>query len=197
VIGLLQVDGQVQAPAALYRSRTDRRVTYAHSAFGVAPDGFPMIGWVVSDRRDRRRLRGYSRPEALRDGQPWRSRSALAGGPRLIHRGRIAVAARPERLASPGALPRTFVGFAVSRAGRRHLVLATASAFAYADAACFLQDYFRREYGIACEEATCLDGGPSSQLAYRAGRAIRSGLEAGTAVPTCVLVHYEGLKGGS
>lgn len=197
VIGLLQVDGRVQAPAALYRSRGDRRIIYAHSAFGVGADGRPLIDWVVSDRHNRRRLLCYARPEGLRDGRPWRSQSALAGGPRLIHRGRVAVAARAERLASPGALPRTFVGYAVSRHGARHLILATASAFAYADAAGFLQEYFRREYGVSCDEATCLDGGPSSQLAYRAGRAVRSGLETDTAVPTCVLVHDNRSKGGN
>jgi Phosphodiester glycosidase len=197
VIGLLQLDGRVQAPAALYRSRGNRRITYAHSAFGVGGDGRPLIDWVVSDRRDRRRLLCYPRPEGLHDGRPWGARSALAGGPRLIHQGRVAVAARAERLASPGALPRTFVGYAVSRKGARHLVLATASAFAYADAACFLREYFVREYGVACEEATCLDGGPSSQLAYRSGHAVRSGLETDTAVPTCVLVHYDRSKGGN
>lgn len=196
VIGLLQVEGRVVAPPAPYRSRTDRRVRYTHSVLGVDARGEPRIDWVAG-ARDAGRLLWFERPERLENGRPWRCRSAVAGGPRLIHRGRIAVAARAERLASPGARPRSFVGYAVSRAGRRHLVMATAGSFTYHDAAAFLATYFRREHGVACEEAMCLDGGASSQLAYRHGGRYRTPVPGGVSVPTCVLVHYRPVPGAA
>jgi exopolysaccharide biosynthesis protein len=125
----------------------------------------------------------------LDGGRPWPTRSSLAGGPRLISDGRVNVADRMERLASPRALPRSFIGYALSRSGRRHLVLATATAFTYQDAARFLEGYFRREYDLPCEEAMCLDGGPSSQLAYRVNGEVRPALKADVPAPTCILIH--------
>jgi hypothetical protein len=191
VIGLAQVEGKILSPAARYRSRGPRRVRYAHSALGLDARGRPRIDWVSASRRDARRLLCFDRPEDLTNGRPWATRSAVAGGPRLIHDGQVAVSARGERLASPGARSRSFVGYASPAHGRPRLVLATASALSYRDAADFLAAYFRQEHNIACEQAMCLDGGTSAQLAYRQGsRCIPAGPGA-LAVPTCVLVHDE------
>jgi hypothetical protein len=196
VIGLLQLDGRLYEPAALYRARPNRSVTYAHSAFGLSRDGRPMIDWVVSDRRDRRRLLRYERPERLRNGRPWPSASAIAGGPRLIHGGQVEVADRGERLVSPGELSRTFVAYSVRNPGKRRLVMGTATAMTYRDVAAYLSDYFRNEAGVVCEEAMCLDGGPSSQLSYRHGAQVHSSPGAGEPVPTCLLVHANVVRGG-
>jgi phosphodiester glycosidase len=191
VIGLAQVDGTLLAPAARYRSRGPRRVRYSHSALGIDPYGEPQIAWVGGSRRRARHLLCFDRPEAPQEERSWQTRSAVAGGPRLIRAGEVAVAAQAERLASPGLRARAFVGYAPARSGRRRVVLATAMAFTYRDAAEFLADYFRREYYTRCEEAMCLDGGTSAQLAYRqAGRCLSAGPGA-EAVPTCVLVHAE------
>jgi hypothetical protein len=188
VIGLLQLQGRVVAPAAHYRSRPDR-VRYAHSALGVDARGNPRIDWVVGARDESAGLLCFDRPERLEEGRPWPCRDAVAGGPRLIQTGRVAVAARAERLASPGKRPRSLVGYTLAR-GRRHLVLAAAAAFTYEDAAAFLAGYFRRQHGLPCGEAMCLDGGTSSQLAFRQGRRYRAPFPSTVSVPTCVLVHY-------
>ena len=115
---------------------------------------------------------------------------ALSGGPRLIHQGHPFVAARHERLVSAGALPRTFLGHSRARgAGGNRLLLCTASGMTYHEAAEFLMQYFRERYGVACDEGMCLDGGPSSQLAFRAGGEVSAAQGSGVTVPTCILIH--------
>jgi hypothetical protein len=197
VIGLAQVEGKVVAPAARYRSRGPRRIRYSPSTLGIDGRGEPQIAWVGGQsaanggRRTAGELLSFDRPEEPRAGRAWPMRSAVAGGPRLIHASEVAVSARAERLASPGPRARAFVGYAPAGNGRRRVVLATAAAFTYRDAADFLADYFQREYDVSCEEAMCLDGGTSAQLAYRrAGRCV-SGRPSTVAVPTCILVHAE------
>jgi hypothetical protein len=196
VIGLLKVNGVTYARAPVYRSHSDRSITYAHSTFGVVDGRWPLVGWVVSDPRSRARLRAYPRPERLTTGKLWQPDCALSGGPRLIHAGERFVAASDERLCSVGALPRTFLGYSRGREGSgRRLVLVTASAMTYGEAADFLLDYFRKRHGVACEEGMCLDGGPSSQLAYRCGTQMVTAHAESVTVPTCVLIHDQNSSG--
>jgi Phosphodiester glycosidase len=190
VIGLLKVDGVTYARAPVYRSHADRSITYAHSTFGVLDGRLPLVGWVVSDPRSRARLRAFPHPEGLSAGRLWQPDDALSGGPRLIHEGRRFVAASDERLCSVGALPRTFLGYSQGNDGKgARLVLVTASAMTYREAANFLLEYFRERHGSACEEAMCLDGGPSSQLAYRSGTQVLTAHAETVTVPTCILIH--------
>jgi hypothetical protein len=194
VIGLLQIDGKTFARAPLYRSRTDRSVTYSHSTFGVADGRVPLVDWVTSDPRSPSRLRAHPAPSELREARRWWSDDGLSGGPRLIHRGQLFVAAADERLASVGALPRTFLGYSRAKCTNR-LVMATATAMTYHEAAGFLMQYFRERYGVACTEAMCLDGGDSSQLAYRSGGQVTTAYSNTVSVPTCVLVHDQYRRG--
>jgi hypothetical protein len=190
IIGLLKVAGKTYARAPLYRARAADRVSYAHSTFGVVDSRRPMVAWVTSSRRSRDRLLAYPRPVDLRDGSPWKVDSALSGGPRLIHLGRNYVADRDERLVSVGALPRTFLGLSrARRAGGNRLVLATASAMSFEQAAGFLQSYFQSRHGVPCDEAMGLDGGHAAQLAYRSGDQILSARGVEVTVPTTVLIH--------
>jgi hypothetical protein len=168
-----------------------RPVAYAHSALGFDGEGRPAIDWVISDPRRPRRLLAYPKPEGLQDGSPWQVDSGLSGGPRLIARGRIAVSDRGERLASGGLLPRTFVGYAQEAGIPRYMVLGVATAMTFQDAAQFLDGYFRRFHRLPCAEAMGLDGGPSSQLAYRADGALYEAQASDTTVPTCLLVFAD------
>jgi hypothetical protein len=193
-------------------------IAYAHSALGFDAEQQPAIDWVVSDPHRPTRLLAFEQAELPADLEyrisdlalggtgsksqiqnpisrirPWDMRFALSGGPRLIARGEIAVSDRDERLKSSGLLPRTFVGYAGDRdgVGPRHLVLGAATAMTFQDAARFLAGYFRRFHGVACAEAMALDGGPSSQLAYRADGMIYEAQTSDVTVPTCVIVHGE------
>jgi hypothetical protein len=172
------------------RGVPERRTPYyAHSALGIRPNGRPVIDWVVSDPRRPSRLLAFEQPDTLRAGLPWDIQSGLSGGPRLIARGRIAVTDHQERLASSGLLPRTFVGYSAAAGTPRHLVLGVATAMTFQDAARFLDRYFRRFHNVPCAEAMCLDGGPSSQLAYRADGVLYEAQSSDTTVPTCLLIH--------
>jgi hypothetical protein len=210
IVGLLKLAGELYGRAPRHWDRRprlqpgslgSRRLTsegrfpepiaYTHSALGFDQDGRPAIDWVASDPLEPRRLFAYPAPEGLHDASPWDIVSGLSGGPRLIARGRLAVSDRGEHLASGGLLPRTFVGYAVQGGVPRYLVLGVATAMTFQDAARFLQGYFRRFHALPCAEAMSLDGGPSSQLAYRADGALYEAQASDTTVPTCLLVFSD------
>ena len=71
------------------------------------------------------------------------------------------------------------------------MVLGVATAMTFPEAAQFLQGYFLRFHGLQCTEAMCLDGGPSSQLAYRADGAVYEAQASETTVPTCLLIFSD------
>ncbi len=196
IVGLLKLHGQFYARAPRYRRSPlpirPAPLYYAHSALGFDADGRPAIDWVASDRGRPSRLLAFSRPEGLQEGQPWEIESGLSGGPRLIANGRVAVSDRTERLASSGLLPRTFVGYAAQAGTPRYLVLGVATSMSFQDAAEFLDDYFRRFHGLACAEAMSLDGGPSSQLTYRADGVFHEAQASDVTVPTSLLVFADG-----
>src|SRR5437763_1652346 len=80
-------------------------------ALGCTKEGRPRIAWAAGRPGEPQALRSHAAPVVTLRGTPWEAEQAVACGPRLIHGGRIEIADRSERLASPGALPRTFVGY--------------------------------------------------------------------------------------
>jgi exopolysaccharide biosynthesis protein len=110
-------------------------------------------------------------------------------GPTLIQAGKTVVTDRRERLASPGARPRTFVAYDGPPGRPTHFVLGVASALTFPDLAVFLQDYFTRYDATRAEAAMCLDGGASTQLSFRQGNAVQSPLATGVSVPDAVILR--------
>jgi len=187
IVGLLKLDGRVRSAAPTFRTRGG--VRYAHAAFGLTAAGAPRIGWVTGRPGDAQRLLEHPAPEVKGAGAPWEAADAVGCGPRLIRAGRVEVAARGERLASPGRLPRTFLGFGGRGARADRLVLCAATGMEFRECAEFLAGYFRRRHGFPCREAMALDGGGSTQAAWREGGAVRADSPLNIAVPTAVLVH--------
>ena len=193
IVGLLKHEGRVRVAGPVYRSRP-ARTPYARCTLGLTAAGRPQIAWVTSRPGRPQTLRAHAAPEISGPGSAWRVREAVACGPRLVRGGRIEVSARSERLASPGALPRTFLGY--GGASDRYLVLCATGAMEFEDCARFLMEYFRREHGTACSEGMALDGGGSTQAAWRRGARIESGPVPLTTVPTAVLVFSQRSGGG-
>jgi exopolysaccharide biosynthesis protein len=186
VVGLLKRQGRVRVAAPSYRSRSG--ATYARSALGFTSAGEARMGWVTSRPGHPQQLRSHPAAEFSGSGTPWTVAQALACGPRLVRNGRPDVAARGERLASPGALPRTFLGFG-GAPGKTHLVLCVTEGMEFADCARFLAEYFPRECGGPCREGMALDGGSSTQMAWRERGRITADPDPGVTVPTAVLVY--------
>ncbi len=193
IVGLLKLDGRVRVAGPVYRSRPERHA-YARSAFGLTANGRPRMAWVTSRPGSPQTLRAHPEPQFKDGSQPWDVRQALACGPRLIHNGKIEIATRRERLASPGSLPRTFLGYSAGKGNRPgRLVLCTTDGMEFEDCARFLADYFRKYHRVACAEAMALDGGASTQAVWKEGGALRSDFATGVTVPTAILV-YSGRK---
>ncbi len=187
-IGLLVTDGVVQASGQRRLSRGGAPHRYARCVLGVASDGRPHIGWATGKRASRPVLTEYADPVDAPKGRTWPVESAVACGPRLICRGRTRVTDRDERLASPGKLYRTFVGYTVEGGQPRHLLLCVATAMEFEDAAAFIDAYCRQYHHVACYDAMCLDGGSSSQLVYRSGSGYTETFSTIVTVPTAVVV---------
>ena len=188
VLGLLKRADRVRVAAPVYRSRSAGR-RFAHAALGFAPSGEPRIGWVTSLDGFPGDLRSHPRPELTGEGTGWPVRQAVGCGPRLIRAGQVHVTDREEHLASPGALSRTFVGYGRTRSGESRLVLCAADSLEYRECARFLTDYFHKSHGLPCAEAMSLDGGGSTQAAWRQNGRIMADPDPGTAVPVALLVH--------
>lgn len=186
IVGLLKQDGRVRAAAPLYRSRQSGE-RYSRSALGFTRLGTPRMAWVSSRPGKPSMLLSHPGPEVTEDAPSWTVQQAVACGPRLVRDGRVNITYRGERLASPGMLPRTFVGFGGGRE-KRHLVLCAADGMEFSGCAQFLMEYFRREHGVPCSEGMCMDGGASTQAAWREGGAIHTDPDPGTTVPTALLV---------
>lgn len=192
IVGLLKLDGRVRVAAPVYRSRPER-IPYARSAFGLTEQGRPRMAWVTSRPGDPQALRSHAEPQFRGNSTTWNVRQALACGPRLIHAGKTQITARGERLASPGALPRTFLGYSVGRGGKPgHLALCTTDSMEFEDCARFLADYFRRYHGTSCQEAMALDGGASTQAVWKEAGSVKTQFAAGVTVPTAILVFSKG-----
>jgi exopolysaccharide biosynthesis protein len=188
VLGLLVSDGEILSSGRVVRSQTNPDRRFVRCVFGLKPDGTPRIGWAVGRRGRGALLTEYETPLNPTTQSYWTAGSAVACGPRLINGCKIQVSDRDERLVSPPALRRTFVGFDVENGKPRHLVLGIGSAMTFQDAAAFLQRYFRETHGTDCAEAMCLDGGSSTQLSYRIPTGFVDARPTGVTVPTAILV---------
>ncbi|MFN3649243.1 MAG: phosphodiester glycosidase family protein [Armatimonadota bacterium] len=188
--GLLKRDGRVRVAAPRYRSEQSG-TEFARCALGFTREGEPRMAWVTSAPGDPQSLRAHPEPETGDSYRRWSVEQALACGPRLIRDGEVEVTYRGERLASPGALPRTFLGYGGKADRATHLVLCTAEAMEFEGCAEFLARYFREELGFPCRQAMCLDGGASTQAAWRDGSDVRSEFDYGTTVPTAILIHQQ------
>ena len=189
IVGLLKLAGKVRVAAPVYRSNSSG-VRYARCALGLTRSGNPDIAWVTSRPGAPQALRRHDSAVVTDAGTPWEMEQAVACGPRLIRNGKIQISDRGERLASPGALPRTFLGYG-GPAGRRRLVLCAATGLDFADCARFLMDYCQRQYRVPCWDAMALDGGGSTQAAWRQNGEVTADPDFGTTVPTAVLVYQD------
>lgn len=191
IVGLAVVDGVVVAPGGFVVSRDNPGERFLRAALGFRADGTPDIAWASGTRTGgiRRYAEPVERGENRAAGTIWGVRSAVACGPRLFVRGKRRITFREERLASPGKLMRAFAAYDADAAGKpRHFVLCRADAMEFEDVADFLEAYFGRAHGTRPHDALCLDGGPSAQLVYRSGDALRDAEPTGVLVPTAILI---------
>jgi exopolysaccharide biosynthesis protein len=183
IVGLLKLDGRVRSAAPSYRAQGGS-MRYSRAALGFTRENEPSIAWVGGRSGAPQMVLSYPEPVVAGSGDEWNVRQAVACGPRLIHDGKVEVTYRDERLASPGRLPRTFVGY-----GKDHLVLCAATGLEFQECAEFLARYFREAHDSPCLDGMCLDGGGSTQAAWRDGGEIRTDSPLNIEVPTAILVH--------
>ncbi len=188
VIGLLAAGGAVVSSGRLVRSTSHPGRRFARCVLAFTPDGLPHIGWAVGERGRSALLTAFTQPVNPVSQAYWNAESAVACGPRLVEGSRTHVTDREERLVNPPRLWRTFVGYSMEAERPRFLALCIGQSMTFADAAEFLQRYFRRYHGVACQEGMCLDGGASSQLVYRAGSELVDVRPNTTTVPDAVVV---------
>lgn len=188
VVGLLVQGGKVVGPAP--PGWSDRTQThFARSGFGLRDDGAPAIEWATT-RRGLSWPRQHDEPRVdVAKSESWPVRAAVGCGPRLIHAGEAVITDRDERLVSSGALRRTFVGYSEENGEPRYLVLATATALTFDGCARVLEEYFERQHHARCREAMALDGGSSTQLAYRADGRIVEPQPGLVTVPSAILIR--------
>jgi exopolysaccharide biosynthesis protein len=188
-IGLLASKGSIVSSGRLVRPSGHREMRIARSVFGIDKMRTPHIGWAVGERGHAALLTEYLSPVNPTKQRYWNVESAVACGPRLIQAGRIAITDRDERLASPGLLRRTFVGYDSEKGRPRHMVLAIGDAMTFSDVTSCLQGYFKKYHGRSCAEAMALDGGASTQLAYRKADGTIDSVGSWMTVPTAIVVH--------
>lgn len=187
-IGLLATEGVIRSSGRLVRSPEHPERQFARCVFGLDGEGTPHIGWAVGQRGRGALLTEYSTPLNPISACFWKADAAVACGPRLVEAGRVNVTDRQERLVSPPPLRRTFVAYSLEKGKPRHLVLGIANAMTFENVASFLQSYFRAYHGTACAEAMCLDGGSSTQLAYRTPTGYSNAIAGRVTVPTALLI---------
>lgn len=151
------------------------------SAIGFTQSGEAEIAWAVGTEKDG--TRRYEKTVKTKNGLTWRMDYALACGPRLIHRGKIDVADRAEKLVSDVRTGRMAV--AVSE---RYLVFCRADAMTYGEIARTLVEFFKTTLQSSPDEAMCLDGGPSAQMVYQDGGGLKDVEPTGVQVPTSILL---------
>jgi hypothetical protein len=186
IVGLAMMDGRVVAPGGMVPSTRRPGERFLRAAIGFSEQGAPDIAWASGTLRGG--VRRYAEPVNPASGTPWRVHGAVACGPRLFVRGQRRITDRDERLISPGKLPRAFAAYDLEDGKPRHLLLGRADGMEFADVADFLSAYFQRAHGAPPHDALCLDGGPSAQLVYRDGGALRDAEATGVLVPTAILL---------
>ncbi len=189
-VGLLVQKGRVRHAAPPLHgagSAAIKRGQYVRSAFGLRQDGTPSIVWAATDPGSPQSLHAYDAPMGKR-GAVWPVWDAVGCGPTLIAAGRVGVTQSSERLASPGARPRTFVAYDGLPGHPQHFVFGIASGMTFQTLAAFLRDYFPRYTQSTAQAAMCLDGGASTQLSYRLDGRVQSPMETGVTVPDALVL---------
>ena len=190
VVGLLATEGMVRSSGRLVRARGNRD-RFARSVLWIGRDGLPHIDWVTAQAGRRALLALLDSPANPAHQTYAEAVDAVGCGPALVRAGAVCVTDREERLVSPRRVPRTFVAYSTEGRRPRAFVMGVATSMDYRDVAAFLTAYFQREHGTACEAGMCLDGGSSSQLAFRRGDAYVTAPGSEVTVPTAVLVVPE------
>jgi exopolysaccharide biosynthesis protein len=179
IIQMAMVSGKVVAPASI--TITDTSQEYRRCAVGFDKKGTPSLAWASGENP----VLSWERPVDATESVPWQVQNAASCGPRLIQTGRRMITAKAERLVSPGRPGRAFVAFD----DKKHLVLGRADAMRYEDIVAYLHKYFKETYQTDPQEAMCLDGGPSAQIAYRdAAGSYVDAHPTGVPVPTAILL---------
>ena len=168
-VGLLVVDGAIQAPATSSVLRDDVRYPTARAALGVTSAGFD-VAWVTS--RDEN-LEAWSTPIQNRQGTPaepdraaatpWKVEDALGAGPALVSNGKVNVTTHEEVFfgtSIPYTHPRTAAG--VTADGK--LLLMLVDGRQRESRGVSLEELAALMVGVGAEEALNLDGGGSSSL---------------------------------
>ena len=168
-VGLLVVDGTIEAPATSSVVRDDVRYPTARAALGLTSEGFD-VAWVTSGEVS---LEAWSTPPPNRRGAPaepdraaaapWGIEDALGAGPALVSNGEINVTTDEEVFfgtAIPYTHPRTAAG--VTANGR--LLLMLVDGRQRESRGVSLEELAAMMVGVGAEEALNLDGGGSSSL---------------------------------
>ncbi|MBB6053383.1 phosphodiester glycosidase family protein [Armatimonas rosea] len=174
VVQLCVLEGKVVAPGTPVGAAL-------RSAIGFQGDGRAEVTWAVGS--EQAGARRFDRPVKAKTGFTWHPESAVACGPRLIHRGKVDIADRAEKLVSDLRTGRMAV--AVSE---RYLVFCRADAMTYGELSHYLMEYFKTTLQAIPDEALCLDGGPSAQLVYQEGGKLKEVEPTGVQVPTAILL---------
>ncbi len=192
-VGLLVQNGRVRhaaPPLSGHGGTAASAGRYVRSVLGISREGMPLIAYAATEAGRPQSLRVYSSAAMHGEGTPWAIQSGVGCGPMLIQNGHVRVTDRQERLASAGALPRTFAAYDNGAQGRRHFVLGMASGMEYRDLAAFAVRYFAQYDHTRAQAAMCLDGGASTQLSYRnrPSGAVQSPRETGVSVPDAIVL---------
>lgn len=174
LVQLCVVEGKVVAPGTPVGGAL-------RSAIGFADSGEVQVVWAVGT--EQQGARRYEKPTKTKNSLTWRMDYALACGPRLIHRGKIDIADRAEKLVSELRTGRVAVAM-----NERYLVFCRADAMTYGELARAVTEFFKTTLQSAPDEALCLDGGPSAQLVYRDARGLNDVEPTGVQVPTAILL---------
>jgi exopolysaccharide biosynthesis protein len=157
LIHMALVEGKILAPASI--TITDTSQEYRRCAVGFDKKGMPSLAWASGEKP----LLAGNFPVDATETTPWDVENAVSCGPRLMQAGQRMITAKGERLVSAGRLGRAFVAFD----DKKHLVLGRADAMRYEDIVAYLRKFFKATYKTDVQEAMCLDGGPSAQIAYK------------------------------
>ncbi len=174
LVQLCILEGKVVAPGTPVG-------TALRSTVGFAQNGEAQLAWTVGT--EQQGARRYEKPIKTRSGLTWPVQSAVACGPRLIHKGQIDIADRAEKLVSDVKVGR----MAVATSGR-YLVFCRAESMTYGELARYLMAFFKEKLGAVPDEAMCLDGGPSAQIVFQDGNALKEAEPTGVQVPTAILL---------
>jgi len=199
-------------PARGRDTLTHHHVT--RSAIGIDRRRRADVAWLVTDSSQRRARALQEAPLSWRDSsarvsgpdfarrlpkrslRPWRMRTAIGGGPVLVHDGRIRITNDEERMfmgrAREDLHPRTAMGY--TRDGRL-LILAVEGRNRGHGEGASLTDLAGILLGLGAVEALNLDGGGSSCLLVMGKPTIQpSDKEGQRAVPGVFIIGRKGLR---